>query len=65
MIFKHELLPEFEYKRNKSEVRIQIVINKYNQVMVRLWETLIFDYITAAEQINVIGVSLVKKVKNS
>ena len=71
MIFKHGVLPAFEDKRNKSEVRIEIGAVKNNEVMDKLWETLVFDFITgncpciAAVENSVTGVRLVQKVKNS
>ena len=43
MIFKNGVLPAFEDKRNKSEVRIEIGAVKNNEVMDKLWETLVFD----------------------
>jgi len=46
MIFKHGVLPAFEDKRNKSEVRIEIGSIKNNVIMDKLWETLVFDFVT-------------------
>ena len=71
MIFKHGVLPAFEDKRNKSEVRIEIGSIKNNVIMDKLWETLVFDFVTgncpciAAQQNSVTGLRLVQKVKNS
>lgn len=71
MIFKHGVLPAFEDKRNKSEVRIEIGSIKNNLIMDKLWETLVFDFVTgncpciAAQQNCVTGLRLVQKVKNS
>jgi len=65
MIFKHGVIPAFEDKRNKSEVRIEIGAVKNNIIMDKLWETLVFDFITgncpciAGDENSVTGVRLV------
>ena len=65
MIFKHGVIPAFEDKRNKSEVRIEIGAVKNNIIMDKLWETLVFDFITGncpcidGDENSVTGVRLV------
>ena len=70
MLFKFGVKPAFEDKINKSEVRIDLGPIKNNDLMDKLWETIVFEFITgncpciASKQNAVTGVRLVQKQKN-
>ena len=71
MLFKHPILPQFEDKRNKAELRLDLGHIKDVESLQLIWETLVLDMVTGNcpgvtdnEDEGVSGIRLVQKARD-